>query len=331
MDKFQAIRYLVAVAEGGSFSAAARMLGITTSAVKKLINALERDLRCILLQPKSRGVALTADGIAYYHHCRRLLQDFATAEAEVAGSRQHPSGMLRVGMNPSVAAYCVMPELPRFHERYPEIQIDCSLSFAPTDLNQQLDVFVLMAWQSAPGFIMRRLAESRFLVCAAPSYWARAGTPEEPKDLAAHTGVNFRARVGTVLDRWIFERGGEVQTVDLHGYAVSNDRNALLQVALGGGGVMVVTDITTQRHLADGSLVPALLEWRIKHPPPIDILYRANQRDLPRVRVFVDFVIDVFRRLDAKRVPSGHVPMREPAPTWLRTGTGRTSATRERI
>ena len=330
IDKFQAIRYLAAVAESGSFSAAARVLGVTTSAVKKLVNALERELGFPLVQARSRGVVLTADGGAYNERCKAPLRELADAEAHASASHLRPSGVLRLGITPSVAANCVMPALPAFHARYPDVEIDSSMAVAPSDENQELDVFVVMGWPAAGGLIQRPLAQQRHLICATPAYWERSGVPREPKDLERSTCVNFRARVGTVLDRFTFVRGSDEQIVDMRGYVVSNDSVALLETALAGGGFMVITDLVTQRELRSGMLVPVLLDWEIRHAPPISVLYRANQRQSPRVRIFTEFVVELFRDLDARRVPAAQRVSVGTPPVWIRSKPGRSSAERGR-
>lgn len=328
MDKFRAIRYFASIAEQGSFSAAARALEVTTPAVAKLVNALERELGCPLLLRRSRGASLTADGAAFLAHCRRILDELAAAEAEASTARRRPSGLLRIAIHPAIAQHCVMPAVPRFHARYPEVQIDLLMGFASHDAAPDADLHVAFGWPSPANLIVRRCAQTRFVVCASPAYWTRAGTPRVPRDLEQHQCLLYREPQGTLLDRWVFERDGETQSVVARGFLIGSDRNAQVEAAVAGAGVVRISDLIVQRHLAEGLLTPALVDWRGTEAPPINLVYRPNLRRLPRVRAFVEFAMDLFRDLEANRLPApGRVP-REPRPVYVTSRVGRSSASR---
>ena len=328
MDKFRAIRYFTSVAEKGGFSAAARALEVTTPAVTKLINALERELGCPLLQRHSRGASVTPDGAAFFAHCRRILDELAAAEMEASPARRRPSGVLRVAMYPLIAQHCVMPALPRFHVRYPDVHIELQMGFAPHDAAQDTDIYVVFGWPSPANSILRRCAQTRFVVCASPTYWAQAGTPRVPRDLEHHECILYRQPHGTLLDRWAFEKDGETQSVVARGFLTGSDRNAELEAAIAGAGVVRIPDLVVQRQLTDGSLVPVLLDWYATEAPPINLLYRPGVRRLPRVRAFVEFAIDLFRDLEANRLPAPGRVAHEPRPTWVTSRVGRSSASR---
>ena len=268
------------------------------------------------------------DGAAFLAHCRRILDELAVAEAGAATARRRPSGLLRVAMNPILAQHCVMPALPRFHARYPEIQIDLLMGFAVHDEAQDADIHVAFGWPSPGNLILRRCAQTRFVVCASPAYWAQAGTPRVPHDLAHHECLLYRQPQGTLLDRWAFEKDGETQSVVARGFLIGSDRNAELEAAVAGTGVVRIPDLLVRRHLADGLLTPALVDWHATEAPPINLLFRPNVRHLPRVRAFVQFVIDLFRDLEANRLPALGRAMQEPRPTWFTSRVGRSSASR---
>jgi DNA-binding transcriptional LysR family regulator len=195
-----------------------------------------------------------------------------------------------------------VPALPKFRARYPDIDIDIRSAYRVNDLEPGVvDVYVLHGWQEQGDLVHRRIAVARLLTCASPGYWTEHGIPSHPRDLATHTGLFLRNPEGTVLDLWEYERGGETESVAVRGWLVSDHRDDILDAALAGQGVARLGDFTCGAHLRSGRLVPVLLHWEMKGAPPVNVLYRPHHRRTLRVRVFIDFVMGIFRDLEAER------------------------------
>lgn len=302
MDKLRALEYFVAAAEEHSFSGAARRLEVSIPAIAKMITALERHLGARLFDRGTHGIALTADGATYLEACQPLLEQFDAADEAVAGAVAGPRGVLVVGMVPQLAQHCILPALPRFHVRYPDIQIDLRVVNRISDPDaSSVDVFLLMGWPSHADLVHRRIAETRQLTCAAPAYWAAHGAPQHPQDLRHHNCFAFRNPEGTVIDVWRYERAGIAESVAVRGWLMSNHRDINLDAVLAGEGVARISDISAQAHFSSGRLVPVLLDWEMQDAPPVNLLYRANQRRNARARVFIDFVTALFRDMEAAR------------------------------
>ena len=318
MDRLRGIEYFVCAAECGSISAAADALGVSPPAVSKLLAALESRLRIPLFTRTTRGVVLTRDGEGYLVQCRKILDDVESAEAALTIPAQSPRGTLVVGMPPNLATYCIAPALRRFRARFPEIVIHLRRAYRDSDLAAQgLDVLVALAWPGKDDLIAGLLAQTRFLICAAPGYWAMAGTPQVPADLAMHDCLVYRVPEAIPLDEWTFARGAERSAVQLKPKAVCDEQGWLIADALNGGGVVRAIDLTVRQHLESGELVPVLLDWEACEAPPIHVIYRKVQRRNERVRAFVQFVRDLFVDLESGRLPrTNSAPKGTPKPAW---------------
>jgi DNA-binding transcriptional LysR family regulator len=327
MNRLRALEYFVAAAEVRSFSRAARSLEVSVPAVARLIGALEAQLGVKLLGRSNRGLTLTADGARYLDACRPLLQQLAAAEEAVTGPSQRPHGTLVVGAPAYLSQHCLLPALPEFHNRHPEIQIDIRNVDRVTAPEADLaEVLVLYGWPDSRNWVQRRVAQTRMLVCASPDYWKAHGMPRHPRDLQAHNCLLFRDQEGTVLDLWSYERGETRATTTVRGWFVSSHRDDLLQAAMDGLGVARFSDLSVQFALRQGLLVPALMDWDSRDAPPVNLLYRANHRRLPRVQLFADFITRVFARLEKELRPVTPAAISAERPAWYRRRRTRASA-----
>ena len=327
MDKFRALQYFVAAAEEHSFSGAARRLEVSIPAIAKLINSLERNLGARLFERTAHGLTLTADGETYLDACRPLLEQVAAADEAVTGAVARPRGVLVVGAMPQLAVHCIVPALPRFHLRYPDIQIDVRVINRVNEADAgSIDVFVLLGWPTHADLVHRRIAETRQLTCAAPAYWAAHGVPQHPQELARHVCFAFRNPEGTVIDLWRYERNGEEEAVAISGWLLSNHRDVNLDAVLAGEGVARISDLSAQAHFTSGRLVPVLLDWEMKDAPPVNLMYRASHRRPARVRVFIDFITALFRDMEAER-EHGIMARLGDRPDWYGRRYGHVSAT----
>jgi LysR family transcriptional regulator, regulator for bpeEF and oprC len=320
MDKLRGMQYLVKVVEARSFAGAARELNISPPAVTQMIAALEHQLGTSLLRRGSRGVSLTPDGAQYYRVCAQTVADLEAAESDLRAGRMRASGVLVVGMADRLACNCIMPELPDFLARHPDLRVDVRrVHTTEESIAAHVDVLLILAWQHYEDWISKDVAQTDFLTCAAPAYWRERGMPLDPDDLRSHTITAYRSSQGLVLDEWKYQRGAVAKSVALKSRLICDSREAQLAAAIGGCGVIRAGDLTIWRMLSHGLLVPALRDWKGLEAPPIRLLYRRSAAASPRVRAFAAFVDEVFTRLKAARAATGYPePQPEPAPAWFR-------------
>lgn len=327
MDKLRALDYFVAAAREGSFSGAARRFEVSTPAVARLVTALEASLGVQLFNRNAQGLSLTAEGGAYLQTCLPLLQQLREADESLTGGAARAQGMLVLGVPPYLSQHCILPALPEFHAAWPDIQIDIrNVDLVSAPEAQQADVLLLYGWQSHGEMVHRRIAQTRSLICASPAYWKAHGVPHRPKDLEQHQCLLFRDQENTILDFWEYEKEGKKEGATVRGWLVSDHRDVLLDAALAGLGVGRFSDLSIHEELKSGRLRPVMLDWQTKHAPPINLMYRAGQRRTPRVKVFIDFLIELFARLEQEREPAGEAALIAEKPHWYRRRRARASS-----
>lgn len=329
MDKIKALQYFIASAEEGSFARAARRLGISVPAVQKVVGTLEAAIGVELLERNTRGVRLTPSGAEYLDRCRPLLaglDDLTQAEGRLKGAGERPSGTLVVAAHPQLAHHIVLPSLPRFHASYPDIEIDFRTVHRIGDGDAGMaDVLLVQGWPEVPQeYVHRELGGARMLVMASPAHWAVHGVPRHPSELAGHPCVPMRNPAGILLDLWEFTRGDENVQVPVKGWVSSNAREIVLDMVMGGHGVGRFAELTTREMVRAGRLVPALLEWEVQGGPPINLLYKGSARRAPRLRVFVEHIVQYLRELEGAQGARALIPSDRPA--WHVKGYGKASA-----
>ncbi|HEY7458016.1 MAG TPA: LysR family transcriptional regulator [Xanthobacteraceae bacterium] len=330
MDKLRAIQYFVRAAETRSFGAAARSLQISTPAITQLVAALERSLGFMLFHRSTRGLSLTVDGVRYYEISRKVAAELHDAEQRLGPRGTKPRGTLTIGIAQAAGCNCVMPCIERFLARFPDVQLIAKPVALIEDIDrQQVDLAVLIGWPPERDLVVRPLAQQRFVVCASPEYWLRAGEPRRPEDLRNHRCIIYRNFVGTLLDRWTFQKKGERCVVNVSGQLVSYDRHWLEEAASAGAGVVRIGDLTVGRYLTSRLLVPVLMDWEGLEAPTIFAAYRPQQRQSRLVRAFLDFLVEVFNELESNRAPalaSAPAAPRSPKPEWYGRAHGRLSS-----
>ena len=317
MDKLRALHYLAAAAAEKSFSGAARVLDVSVPAVAKMINALEKQLGVQLIERSARGLTLTAGGASYLEACAPALAQLADADEQARALAVRLKGTLVVGVQHVIARGCLTAALPRFHARHPDIELDVRDFQQVTEAQVSgVDVMLVLGWPKAQDLVCRRIAAGRFIVVASPAYWAAHGIPQRPKDLEQHVCLTIRGVAGAVMDVWSFARGEEQETARARGWLTTSNahRDLVIELGLGGHGVLRILDWTNLPHLASGVLVQALMDWESTEAVPVNLLYNASARRIPRARVFIDFVTELFGDLDRTR--GGHVVGTE-RPPWL--------------
>jgi len=281
--------------------------------VSTLIQQLETSLSVKLLHRTTRHVSVTADGAAYYERCLRILSDVKDAEESLSRTRLSPSGRLRVESPTGLASEILVPALPGFFERYPDIQLELGSSDRPVDLIEEgVDCAVRGGELGDSTLIARRIGIIHFVTCAAPSYLDRYGAPQHPRDLERHRCVNyFSAKTGKIYD-WDFTRDGERIQVPMPGMIALNDSNAYVQAGLAGLGVIQMTDYLLLQHVREGRMVQLLPDW-ITDPLPVHIVYPQNRHLSAKVRVFVEWVAELFANHPGMRLRSPAHPLPEAA------------------
>lgn len=309
MDQLAAMRAFVRVVEAGTFTRAADLLRTPKPTVTKLIQSLEAHVHTKLLNRTTRRVTVTPDGAAYYERVLRLLADIDELDSGMNMSQASLKGRVRIDVSAALALLIILPALPEFHARYPEIQIDLGVTDRPVDLiAENVDCVVRAGELTDQSLIARRVGELRFTTCAAPAYLARHGEPRHPSDLEkGHYVVSyFSTRTGKTFPLSFHSRG---EAIELAGrYIVSvNDGNAYLEAALVGMGVAQIPAFMAKRHLASGALRPVLTDWTTE-PLPLHVVYPPNRHLSNKLRVFVDWIADLFATHDLIRRRSTLAP-----------------------
>ncbi|MET0266789.1 MAG: LysR family transcriptional regulator [Duganella sp.] len=295
MDRFEAMKAFARVVEAGSFTRAAHTLGMSRTSVTQLVQQLEARLRVRLLNRTTRQVHVTADGARYYERVVRLLADLDDTEASVAGATTQPSGKIRVDVPSPLARMLIMPALPVFHQRYPELQIDMGVSDRSVDLiGDSVDCVVRGGVLTDQSLKARHVGDLQLRLYAAPSYLARAGTPHTPQELqdTHHRCVGFIwSRTGKTYPV-VMQRGEQAITLTTRYVVAVDDGNAYLAAGLAGMGVLWLPDYMARPHLASGELLPLFDDWRLE-PMPLYVAYPPNRYVSTRLRVFIDWIAEL--------------------------------------
>ncbi|VFR23960.1 Transcriptional regulator, LysR family [plant metagenome] len=293
MDRFDAMQAFVRVVETGSFTKAAETLHMSKTTVTQLVQQLETRLRVKLLNRTTRKVNVTADGLAYYERALRLLADLDDAETSLSSASAAPRGRLRVDVPSPLARHIIVPALPDFLARYPDIQLHLGVSDRPVDIiGENVDCVVRGGELADLSLMARRVADLELGVYAAPAYLAHAGRPAHPRDLEGthHRVVGFLwARTGKALP-YAMHRGDE--SVHVQGrYALAvDDGNAYLEAGLAGLGMLWLPEYMARGPLSRGELVRIFEDWQ-QEPMPLYVAFPPNRHVSAKLRVFIDWVV----------------------------------------
>lgn len=295
MDRFDAMQAFARVVETGSFTKAAETLHMSKTSVTQLVQQLEARLRVKLLNRTTRKVNVTADGAVFYERVVRLLADMDDAETSLSGASVQPRGRLRVDVPSPLARLILMPALPAFHARYPDIQIDMGVSDRIVDIiGENVDCVVRGGELTDQSLMARRVGELQLGVFAAPSYLQRLGTPSHPRQLedSEHRIVGFLwARTGKALPYVMHNNSEHLQIKGRYVLAV-DDGNAYLAAGLAGMGVFWLPDYMSKGPEARGELVRLFEDWRLD-PMPLYVAFPPNRHISIKVRVFIDWVAEL--------------------------------------
>ncbi|MBB4820403.1 DNA-binding transcriptional LysR family regulator [Pseudomonas alcaligenes] len=298
MDRFDAMQAFARVVEAGSFTRAADTLHMSKTSVTQLVQQLEARLRVKLLNRTTRRVALTADGAAYYERVVRLLADMDDAETSLSSASASPRGRLRVDVPSPLASMILVPALPEFHARHPDIQIDMGVSDRIVDvIGENVDCVVRGGELRDQSLMARRVGDLRLGVYAAPDYLARLGVPAHPRELedSPHRIVGFLwARTGKPVP-YAMRKGNEEIRVNGRYVLAVDDGNAYLAAGLAGLGVLWLPEYMALASRASGALVPLFEDWRLD-PMPMYVAFPPNRHISAKLRVFIDWVAELMER-----------------------------------
>jgi LysR family transcriptional regulator for bpeEF and oprC len=290
----------VKVAERRSFAQAARELGITQSGVSNAISRLEERLGVRLLARTTRRVNVTEDGTGFLEHCRRILSELEEAEMVLNRARLTPAGRLRIDMPVSFGRLKVVPLLGAFRAKYPDLTIALSFADRYVDLIEEgIDVAVRLGNLQDSSLIARRVTQTQFRVYGAPAYFARHGHPRVPEDLARHNCLAFTSRETRLIRDWRFRRKGVDLTVTPRGDMSFTDGAAVCAAACAGYGLAQMHDYFAEAPVAAGALEPVLARFE-PAADTVSLVYPPTRHLSPRVRVFVDFMIEQLHRRAAR-------------------------------
>lgn len=294
MDNIAAIRMLVRVAEAGSFSAAARQLDIAPSSVSRLISELENDLGVQLFQRTTRKLNLTEAGQLYYDHCSKIIMDLDEARLAVARGGK-PSGILRITAPAAIARELLICVIPEFLDTYPGVRVVMSPTDYIVDLVETgIDVAIRVGRLSDSTLKARKLGDSKRVICASPAYLKKHGTPKHPKDLEQHNCITFRDHPGTNI--WQFKGEDGPIKVKATGNFFARGSDAIIAAALAGMGFILMPDWNMGVEIENKQLRVVLKDYPLSPSTSPIWAMHAHQRHVPpKVRVFIDFLIEQFR------------------------------------
>jgi len=302
MDRNSDMAVFVHVVEGGGFSAAARALRMTPSAVSKLISRLEDRLGATLLNRTTRSISLTEEGRTYYERTVTILEEIEAAELAVRDLHAEPRGVLKVNSSTAFGRYALVPHIHEFLDKYPELSVQCTLSDSMVDLvGEGIDVGLRIGTLTDSSLIARRLVPVKRVVAASPGYLSRHGTPQVPEDLKTHNCL--RVSFETSINRWEFKGADGPRLMDVSGSLEVNDASLLYDAALAGVGLIRVTEFLVWDAFRDGRLVPVLQEYELDEDRNVFAVYPPGRHQAPKVRAFIDWLVERF----VKNPPWGEV------------------------
>lgn len=297
MDRFAELKAFCLVASHGGFSSAARQLGVATSSVTRLVDALEQRIGSPLLNRSTRSITLTDGGRGYFEQASQILAALDEADDTAAGRDGEPSGVLRIAAPVTLAIRYIAPLLPDLARRYPLLELDLRLSDAFTNMvDEAIDVAIRIGNpEQHPNLVARKLSGHQRHICASPAYLERHGAPQTPAALADHNCLLFS--YGAKRHSWRLRQGQgqgpQDHEVEVRGNLNVNNSEMLRQAALGGMGLALLPGWLIRQDLDDGALVGVLPGYQA-NPGDMDVgiyaVYPASRRGSSKIRVFTDML-----------------------------------------
>lgn len=291
MDFIRQLQIFVTVAEMGNFTRAADTLHMARPRITKAIGELEKNVGVRLLQRTTRRTNLTGEGEALYSKATELLREVEVTQNLFGGSKERPSGRLRIDIPVALAKSLVIPELPKFRQLYPDISVILGVNDQPIDLiANSVDCVLRLGELPTSSMIGRKIASVKMVICASPEYLAKQGNPTSIEDLNKHMTINYFSGQKHTPLAWYFSQQGNVEEMMLTGALMANDAEAVVACALNHMGLIQVPGILVSEELSQGKLIQVLpkagdVEF------PLSIMYPNRQYLAPQVRTFIDWMI----------------------------------------
>lgn len=289
MDSASLMTLFVRAVDHGSFSAAARALGLSPSAVSRQVRRLEDGLGVRLINRSTRSITLTEEGHAFYERCARIVADIDEAQALVMSMGEHVQGRLRVTATVAFAKAHLLPLIPEFLRRYPELKLVLELTDRPVDLVAEgVDVAIRFTEQIADtSVVARKLANNKRVICASPAYLELNGVPERPADLLRHNCL--RLSTVTSWNDWEFDEPDGKRILRVTGNFEANSADAIYHAVLAGVGIARLSTYLVAEDLLAGRLARVLPEYTYEKADILAI-YPDRRNLSPKVRAFVDYL-----------------------------------------
>ncbi|WP_405125011.1 LysR family transcriptional regulator [Ralstonia pseudosolanacearum] len=293
-DRLTGIIAFARAASLGSYTAAARSLSVSPSAISKSVQRLEDRLGLRLFTRTTRSLTLTPEGRDLHDRALKLLRDAEEIEQAAAAARSEPAGLLRITAPLPVGIHLIAPYLPEFRDRYPALSVDLRLNDQFSDLVEEgIDVAIRIGRLVDSRLIARKLASNTVCTFASPTYLERRGTPELPDDLEAHDCVNVRFQSSGQPLRWPFRVGRRIVEIAPRAAITVDNTDAVATAIVAGGGIGILPTYIAMDFVERGVLVPVLKQYWVERND-IVALWPESRRGSPNVRVFMKFLEGIF-------------------------------------
>lgn len=284
MSKFERIATFISVVEEHGFAAAARKKEVSTAAISRQVSALEEELGTQLLHRTTRKLSLTEIGKEYYQQCKKVVDGFQEAEMAIAESKSEATGMLQVMANRYFAIHFLLPKLPEFTLQNPQLQINLQLAERVPNLEEEgIDILFGLSIEGSPELVRRRIASTRYVLCASPEYLKKHGAPKTPHDLSKH---HYITHSGRKPDNVVMLKN-EME-IQVNPHLRLNDSFAMCLCAREGMGIINVHDYMVTDALKTGQLIEVLKEYQ-EPQKNVYLFYRQSRYLQSKIRRFIDF------------------------------------------
>lgn len=296
MDRVESLRIFCRVVDVGSFSRAADQLKMSNASVTHHVAGLEKHFGVRLLNRTTRKLSLTDDGRSCYERAQRLIGEMVELEELLQGATLVPKGVLRVEVPTAIGRIYIAPALLALTRQYPELSVVVNVTDRTVDaIEERADVLIRIGALKDSTMVARTLHQSRFLCCASPQLLRQYGVPQTPDDLARFPCLGFTQPNSGQLVPWEFASGDKKIAFVPKTHIAINHAESLIHAAVGGAGVLQLLSLSLAPAIQAGQLVPVLADWSTAGPM-VSVLYPHNRHLSPKVRVFVDFIVELFAR-----------------------------------
>ena len=293
MESLKGMTAFVSAAELLSYAGAGRVLGVSSSAIAKSVARLENELGVRLFYRTTRSIGLTEEGAIFYERCKHILDDIYDAQAMISSTRSRPKGRLRVSMPQIFGHNLLMPLLPEFLKVYPEIELDIDFEDRVIDIiGEGIDIAVRSGELRDTRLIGHRLGEQHFVVCGSKSYLEKQGTLQDPTDLVKYNCIHFKYPSNGLLAQWSFSAPNT--HLSLPRNLIFNNTDAGLRAAIDGLGIAHLPVYVAESAIKNKLLQPILTEFMVPLGS-LSLIWPSNRHLSPKVRAFVDFIINEVR------------------------------------